>query len=159
MTSATLRTWRSGPSSGASRVLEAQGSVRVDGALAADGRLIFYSSHELDTVHASSMVNRQRIEARHEDDQVANDLRMWSRGAVCDGITATRELIRQAAERAVQSPDEWVGPVHEATLSAPSTAAIAVANAFATERSSVTSHSIACARAASCRMRSGPRRW
>ena len=31
----------SGPSSGASRVLEAQGDVRVDGALAADGRFAY----------------------------------------------------------------------------------------------------------------------
>lgn len=48
-----------------------------------------------------------------------------------DPSPRTRELIRLAAERAVQSPDEWVGPVHEATLSAPSTAAIAADPALA----------------------------
>lgn len=48
-----------------------------------------------------------------------------------DPSARTRELIRQAAERAVQNPDEWVGPVHEATLSAPSTAAIAADPALA----------------------------
>ena len=34
-----------------------------------------------------------------------------------DPAPRTRELIRQAAERALQNPDEWVTPVHEATLS------------------------------------------
>ena len=43
----------------------------------------------------------------------------------------TRELMRQAAEIAIASPDEWVGAVHEATLSAPSTAAIAADPALA----------------------------
>lgn len=43
----------------------------------------------------------------------------------------TRELIRLAAESAVSSPEQWVGPVHEATLSAPSTAEIAADPALA----------------------------
>lgn len=43
----------------------------------------------------------------------------------------TRELMRLAAEQAVQSPDAWVAQVHEATLSAPSAAAIAADPALA----------------------------
>lgn len=48
-----------------------------------------------------------------------------------DPAPRTRELIRQAAERALQNPDEWVTPVHEATLSAPTTAVIAADPALA----------------------------
>lgn len=48
-----------------------------------------------------------------------------------DPSPRTRALIRQAAELAVQSPEQWVGPVHEATLSAPSTAEIAADPALA----------------------------
>lgn len=48
-----------------------------------------------------------------------------------DPSPRTRELIRRAAETAVSSPEEWVGPVHEATLTAPSTAEIAADPALA----------------------------
>lgn len=48
-----------------------------------------------------------------------------------DPSPRTRELIRQAAEAAVQSQEQWVEAVHEATLSAPSTAAIAADPALA----------------------------
>src|SRR5215207_3811007 len=38
--------------------------------------------------------------ARSRNDQVANDVRMWSRGAICDGITATLDLQRAFLDRA-----------------------------------------------------------
>ncbi|HWU21824.1 MAG TPA: helix-turn-helix domain-containing protein [Nocardioides sp.] len=43
----------------------------------------------------------------------------------------TRELIRSAAELALATPDDWVGPVHRATLAGPSVAAIAADPALA----------------------------
>ncbi|KRB76447.1 transcriptional regulator [Nocardioides sp. Root190] len=48
-----------------------------------------------------------------------------------DPTQEARDLIRQAAELAVSAPDQWVGPVHEATLSAPSTVEIAADPALA----------------------------
>jgi DNA-binding PucR family transcriptional regulator len=48
-----------------------------------------------------------------------------------DPTPRARELIRQAAELAVAAPEQWVGPVHEATLSAPSTVEIAADPALA----------------------------
>jgi argininosuccinate lyase len=38
--------------------------------------------------------------ARSRNDQVANDLRLWSRGAICDGLTATLELQAALLDRA-----------------------------------------------------------
>jgi argininosuccinate lyase len=40
--------------------------------------------------------------ARSRNDQVANDVRMWSRGAICDGITAVLDLQRALLDRAEQ---------------------------------------------------------
>lgn len=38
--------------------------------------------------------------ARSRNDQVANDVRMWARGAICDGITATLDLQKAFLDRA-----------------------------------------------------------
>lgn len=48
-----------------------------------------------------------------------------------DPSPRARALIRQAADLAVQSPERWVDAVHDATLSAPSTAEIAADPALA----------------------------
>ena len=40
--------------------------------------------------------------ARSRNDQVANDVRMWSRGAICDGITAALDLQKSLLDRAEQ---------------------------------------------------------
>lgn len=48
-----------------------------------------------------------------------------------DPTPRARALIRRAAEQAVAAPEQWVGPVHEATLSAPSTVEIAADPALA----------------------------